>query len=396
MQWPPTLAAIHDLVAVVFWLSTSAVMYAFAIYPLTVVLVGFFLGRRPQEEVGVGPHDSANLPSIAIIIAACNEVDSIQAGLEALEKAIYPTDKRETIVVTDDGSVDGTIEIVKRCASKTSLRHLHCPNRGKNICLDFVVQQTNAEVLVFKDATGLFASDALLRLASHFQDAQIGCVGGSVIFRDNGQIGATERRYWVIEQMLRRGTEVLGYLPSAAGGIHAMRRTLYRPVANDITRDMVDPIQAVVQGQRAIKDDAAICYEVPWAGVGDVYGNRIRVTKRAWAAIRYNASELWKAGRYSILFQLISHKVFRFLVWIPLLIGFFASVVLAMYSQFFLIVMLLQSLIYFVCGLSLWAAKRGSFVPVISFFGFLMLNLVAMADGTLRFFAGRRANTWKD
>ena len=370
-------------------------LYTFLIYPATVMLVGVLAGRRKTSEVPQSVSATTH-PSVAIIVAACNEAEHLRARLEDLRDVVYPADRQETIVVTDDGSTDGTIEIAKELANHGQIRHVHCPCRGKNACLDAAVSATKADILVFKDATGRFASDAILRLTAHFRDPAVGCVGGAVVFENNGKLGAAERVYWVIEQTLRRGTEVLGYMPSAAGGIHAMRREIYQPVSNDITRDMVDPIQATVQGYRAIKDDQAICYEVPWRGVADVYTNRIRVTKRAWAAIRYNAGQLWAARRYGVLFQLFSHKVLRFLVWLPMIGALISSVWLAPSSTFYLTLSVIQSTIYGSCLVALLAASYwGKLIPVASFIAFLLLNLVAMADGTIRFLAGRRSATWK-
>jgi cellulose synthase/poly-beta-1,6-N-acetylglucosamine synthase-like glycosyltransferase len=370
-----------------FWISAAVVLYTFVLYPASMILIGIL---SPRRRVSIQPFT----PSLAIIIAACNEERHIADRLTQLLDSDYPAPLREVFVVTDNGSTDRTAEIARSFAAR-GVRHLHSPIPGKNACLDFAVAATNADVLVFKDASGLFAPDALLRLAAPFHDPKVGCVSGAVVFSKNGRLGEINRNYWQWERLLQRGMQRLGYLPVVPGGIHAMRRSIYRPVNNAITRDLVDTVEAIVQGYTVIKDDEAISFELPWDGAADVYRSRLRITQRSWAGILHNLSELWRARRWDCLVHLLSHKVLRYLVFASLLICFVTSGFLATDSRFFTAILAVQTIAYFVCLLALLAARSGLLIPCATFFGFVFLNVVAMFDGTIRFFAGRRVAAWK-
>lgn len=82
----------------------------------------------------------------AIIIPAYNEEERISAVLEVVTK----TPLVDEIIVVDDGSTDGTAEIIKRYLGiKLVSRE---SNGGKGAALKSGIETTDADVLVFLDA----------------------------------------------------------------------------------------------------------------------------------------------------------------------------------------------------------------------------------------------------
>lgn len=65
--------------------------------------------REPSEAT------AGSLPPISVIVAARNEATAIASCVEGLLQQDYPADRLEVLVV-DDGSSDGTAEIVRRIA----------------------------------------------------------------------------------------------------------------------------------------------------------------------------------------------------------------------------------------------------------------------------------------
>src|SRR5438034_3375398 len=63
------LEKIMQIVEVIFWLSTTSVAYAYAIYPAVIYACSRLFGRAPSApEV-----NDADLPTISLLIAAHNE-----------------------------------------------------------------------------------------------------------------------------------------------------------------------------------------------------------------------------------------------------------------------------------------------------------------------------------
>jgi len=373
----------------VWRLSALFVAYTVAVYPLSMILMGVFRKRRPAAHF---THD--DLPAVAVIIAACNEAAHIGDGLRTLLESDYPSTRRRVLVVIDEGCTDATASIVESFAAE-GVRLVRSPYIGKNACLDFVIGRLTEEIIVFKDASTVFAPKALRNLIDRFADPQVGCVGGVVQFHANADVGSRERGYWIIEEWMRSGTETLGYMPSAAGGIHALRRCIYEPVGNHLTRDMVDPVQAIAAGYYAIRADDALGSEVPWGAASSVFWNRIRVTMRAWASIRYNVRRLIASRKWLILGQLVSHKVCRLMLWLPLLLMSITSVILGHDSHFFATLAAAQLAVFGGIALLLATPHLWPRIPGTTMVIFLSVNLAAMACGSTLCLLGRRAVTWR-
>lgn len=93
----------------------SAALLLLACYYAAVLglfAVGF---RRVRRVAHAGPGEAAPdaLPFVSVVIAARNEEASIGECLERVLTGSYPPDRYEVIVV-DDGSTDGTAEVVRR------------------------------------------------------------------------------------------------------------------------------------------------------------------------------------------------------------------------------------------------------------------------------------------
>src|ERR1700691_5329173 len=93
------------------WL--TYVFLFFALYFEVFMLVSF-LQRRAKRSVG---HRSApaDWPSVAIVVPCYNEEKTIASTLHSLLAVDYPKNKLEIIVV-DDGSTDGTLEVARQTA----------------------------------------------------------------------------------------------------------------------------------------------------------------------------------------------------------------------------------------------------------------------------------------
>jgi glycosyltransferase involved in cell wall biosynthesis len=107
---------------------------------------------------------AAPLPSLSIVIAACNEVETLEPGLRSLLAQDYPDLE---IVVVDDRSTDGTGEIVDRMtATDPRARAVHVKELppgwlGKVNALRCGYTATRGDYVLFSDADVHFAPGAL-------------------------------------------------------------------------------------------------------------------------------------------------------------------------------------------------------------------------------------------
>src|ERR1700693_6251384 len=165
---------ITALSLVVFFVSAGVIVYSYAIYPLLLALVPV---RRYEQ-----PPESAEWPSVSVLISVYNEEKHITQRIENLLTIDYPPDKLE-ILIGSDGSTDRTNELVRRVGDPRVQLHEFKQRSGKPGVLNRLIPQARGELLAFSDANALFAPDALRKLARHFRDVRIGGVCGRLLLQ---------------------------------------------------------------------------------------------------------------------------------------------------------------------------------------------------------------------
>jgi glycosyltransferase involved in cell wall biosynthesis len=97
----------------------------------------------------------AAVPALTVIVPAFNEADRIAAPLREIGAYLAAQDYGAEIVVVDDGSDDGTVEVVCDAAAgfAPAVRVLRCEvNRGKGHALKVGFAAARGEQILFTDA----------------------------------------------------------------------------------------------------------------------------------------------------------------------------------------------------------------------------------------------------
>ena len=186
---------------IVFWTSLFLVAHTYLLYPaILFVAYGMAQLRRDCRYLARGAdrrchefHDD-ELPAVSLIIPAHNEEGALPAKLVNLIELDYPADRLEVVFVSD-GSSDRTNEILKQ-AERPGLRLIELQWRGgKSSALNQGVTAASHEIIVFSDASTLFAPDAVRKLVRHFGDPHVGVACGTLGFEGNPEFQRTEGVY---------------------------------------------------------------------------------------------------------------------------------------------------------------------------------------------------------
>ena len=220
------------IVEVIFWLVVALLAYSYLVYPLGIAA----LGRYARVPAPPSPAPGAVTPTVAIVVAACNEERHIEARIRNLLALDYPAD-RLAIYVGSDGSTDDTVTRAKRHTSARVRVFAFGERRGKASVLNDLLGEVGEEIVVFTDANTEFDADAVRVLVRHFADPAVGAVSGELRLRASGTGDLQERSYWRLETALKRGESRLGGLLGANGAIYAIRRELYRALPPDTLVD---------------------------------------------------------------------------------------------------------------------------------------------------------------
>ncbi len=376
-----------------FWLAGALVGWTYAGFPALVVLRARL---RPR------PHARADItPTVSVVIAAHDEAASIGDRVDNLLALDYPADRLE-IVIASDGSTDGTAATAAR-RGDPRVRVLDLPRVGKATALNSAVEASTGSIIVFSDANTTFASDAVRVLVRSFADDEVGGVAGNQVYGSDGleadratAAAVGEHRYWDMDRLVKLAESRGGNVISATGAIYALRRELFRPVPDGVTDDFVTSTQVVRQGRRLVFEPDAIAVE-PVAGAGGrEYGRKVRIMTRGLRGVA-TARELLdprRSGFYAL--QLLTHKVLRRMVVVPLLVV--AAVTPSLWNDgaIYRVAAVGQAAVYGLgaAGLALRDRPAGR-RPWFALPAFFCLVNIASLHAALNLVTGRRIDRWQ-
>jgi cellulose synthase/poly-beta-1,6-N-acetylglucosamine synthase-like glycosyltransferase/peptidoglycan/xylan/chitin deacetylase (PgdA/CDA1 family) len=224
------------------------------------------------------PAAPAYLPPVAVVVPAYNEAVGVERAVRSLAASDYPDFE---VVVVDDGSTDGTAEIVEGLALER-VRVLRKPNGGKPSALNSGVGATSAPVVVMVDGDTIFEPEALRRLVQPLGDPAVGAVSGNTkVGNRRGLLGRWQHIEYVTGFNLdRRMYEVLQCTPTVPGAIGAFRRDALQEVggvSGDTLAEDTDLTLAIGRtGRRVVyAEDARAWTEAP-SSLGDLWRQRYR------------------------------------------------------------------------------------------------------------------------
>jgi len=297
-----------------FWSLLVLGLYPYVIYPVLVV----FIGRLRSLKVA---RDDGFLPRITIITAAYNEKHHIGETVRNKLAQDYPPELMEILVVSDE-STDGTDEIVTEISKEDSRVRLlrNQPRQGKTAALNFAVPQARGDIIVFSDANSVYRPDAIRKIVRNFADPAIGYVTGSMRYvnADGSLVGDGCSAYMRYENALRAAETRVGSIVGVDGGVDAVRRVLYKTMKADLLPDFVLPLAVIEQRHRVIYEPDAILTEHALSNQADEYKMRVRVALRAFWALWEKRSLLNPLSYGLFSWQLWSHKVLRYISFLPL------------------------------------------------------------------------------
>ena len=301
------------MIRLLFWAASATVVYTYVGFP---VLVFIRARLRPRP-----PRAASIEPSVSIVLAARNEAAAIRARLDNLLALDYPVERRE-IIVASDGSGDETVEIARRGTGR-GVTVLDLDRVGKADALNAAVAASTGEIIVFTDANTMFEPGAMRALVAPFADPEVGGTAGNQRYlpaTGEATEARGERSYWDFDRRLKIAESRAGSTVAATGAIYAIRRDLFQPVISGVTDDFITSTAVVAQGRRLVFVPEAVAWEPVAASNRLEYGRKVRIMTRGLrgVAIRRALLDPRRSGFYAV--QLLSHKVLRRVMAVPLLL----------------------------------------------------------------------------
>ena len=310
------------MIHLLFYLSLALIAYCYFGYPLLCWVLA--LWRREWL-----PPKVDDLPTVSLIIAAYNEEQVIGAKLDNARQLDYPGDRLQ-IIVASDASTDRTDEIVAARGDQGIVLNILPLRGGKTAALNAAVPKATGEILVFSDANGMYRPDALKRLVPWFQNKKVGGVSGELNYENPGGRSRVEGEvyYWSYERFLKRLESRLGSILGANGSIYAIRRELFVPLDPGLIDDLVLPLTICKRGFQVKYEPRAISVEESSRSFEEEFARKKRIISQGLRAVAAHADLLNPFRHRFLSFQLISHKLLRWMVSLLLIVLFVSNLFL--------------------------------------------------------------------
>jgi cellulose synthase/poly-beta-1,6-N-acetylglucosamine synthase-like glycosyltransferase/peptidoglycan/xylan/chitin deacetylase (PgdA/CDA1 family) len=194
------------------------------------------VNRRRRASAPTEEQEDNSDRKASVVIPAYNEARVIHRTIESVlaSRAV-----EVEVIVIDDGSTDGTAEVVRdRFGQDARVRCVRVSNGGKARALNCGFRSASHEIVVALDADTLFLPDTVRHLVDAMRNPEVAAVAGrAVVGNAHGFIGRCQALEYVTGQAIeRRAWAVLGVVSVVPGAVGAWRRDAVR-MAGGFGRD---------------------------------------------------------------------------------------------------------------------------------------------------------------
>ncbi len=248
---------------------------------LLVMVVALRHGRRTRRARHAVAHASPlrKPPSgpVTVVVPAYNERETIESTVRSLAASTHPVE----IVVVDDGSTDGTADLVENLALP-NVRVIRQANAGKATALNAGIATARNEIVVLIDGDTVFEPGTVAALVAPFADPAIGAVAGNArVANRKGLLSRLQNIEYVVGFNIdRRVQDMWGVVTTVPGAVGAYRTRALRAVggisADTLAEDTDLAITLGRAGWRVVYEpDARGWTEAP-ATLGQLWRQRYR------------------------------------------------------------------------------------------------------------------------
>ncbi len=230
--------------------------------------------QRHRPDFSWGPRVTE---PVSVIVPAYNEKENIAATVRSLVASEHPVE----VLVVDDGSTDGTAEIVE-ALRLPNVRVIRQANGGKPAALNAGIAHARHQLIVMIDGDTVFEPTTVGRLAAPFADPSVGAVAGNAkVASRRGLISRWQHIEYVMGfNVDRRVYDVLRCMPTIPGAVGAFRRSVLLQVggvSDDTLAEDTDLTMAICRsGWRVVYEESARAWTEAPATLGQLWRQRYR------------------------------------------------------------------------------------------------------------------------
>ncbi|AXI47276.1 hypothetical protein C1J03_15420 [Sulfitobacter sp. SK012] len=306
----------------------SLQFYHYVLYPLLLGIIWWLRRGRPAPA-GNGPY------RVSLIISAFNEERVIADKLRNCAQLVpAPVE----VILVCDGSDDHTAEIARGLdLPGLTLHVMHRPERqGKSAAMNRAADCAIGDILLFSDANAFYLPETIGAITREFRDPSVAVVSGAKKILEEpakaSSVGQADGLYWRYEAFIRKCESDLGTTVASVGEILSIRQEYWRPIPpGTVNDDAWMTLVSLAQGLNVRFAPDAISLEEASPDANFEATRRRRINSGRLKLL--GTREVWPLRRPRVLLALLSHKVLRVLLPIPMIAGFVANLAVVMWPK---------------------------------------------------------------
>jgi cellulose synthase/poly-beta-1,6-N-acetylglucosamine synthase-like glycosyltransferase/peptidoglycan/xylan/chitin deacetylase (PgdA/CDA1 family) len=214
---------------------------------------------------------------VSVIVPAYNESAGIAAAVRSIAASTHPIE----IIVVDDGSTDGTADIVE-ALNLPRVTVIRQRNAGKPAALNTGLRAASHDLIVMVDGDTVFEPETVGRLVQPFADLRVGAVSGNTkVANRSGLLGRWQHIEYVVGFNLdRRLFDVAECMPTVPGAIGGFRRTALERVGGVSDQTLAEDTDLTMalcrDGWRVVYEEAAVAWTEAPASLDALWKQRYR------------------------------------------------------------------------------------------------------------------------
>ncbi|OGI63355.1 hypothetical protein A2818_01430 [Candidatus Nomurabacteria bacterium RIFCSPHIGHO2_01_FULL_40_12] len=187
-----------------------------------------FLENRKHILIRNGKMKLSRYPKVTIVVPCFNEEHTVYKTIRSLLYLNYPKDKLQLFLV-DDGSTDGTWNIIRKFEKYPNIKIFKKENGGKYTALNIGLEHLETEFFGGLDADSFADPEALVRIMSYFEkDASIMAVAPSVtVYNPRNFIQNVQKAEYHMGVYLKQMLGFLGAINVTPGPLTIFRKKVF-------------------------------------------------------------------------------------------------------------------------------------------------------------------------
>ncbi len=378
------------MLMVLFFLSAGFVVYVYALFP---ALLHVRAHGRPELKAP----EPTTWPTVSVVIAAHNEAKNLDGKFASLEQLDYPKELIQWVMVSD-GSTDNTQEVATRWFDghdNRTLIHLET-SRGKCGALNEGVAQATGEIILFMDARQPVSDNAARRLIPFLLNPTIGAATGELVLSEDSSLEAANfGLYWRYEKWIRNNQSRLFSTTGVTGALYAIRRADFKPNPQGTLLDDFDtPVGLLKHGKRTVYVPGAFAFDAAADDIKQEFRRKVRNLGGNWQSFSRNPW-LYSPSKNPVWLQFMSHKFGRLIVPWALILALVTALFGTISGNAFLSTMFWLQVVFYTIAIASYMDLPFARAKILNFPKiFVQMNAAALM-GTLRYFFGKKAISWR-